>query len=109
MSDTVKLRGDWHAETLANGRTIAPGEVFERSALDTDADARLLDEGLIIDATVTPAALEGDALQDRAKALGITGRGKMTADELREAVALAEAETPGVTQPADDAQPIGGR
>jgi hypothetical protein len=109
VSDLVKLRGDWHAETLANGRTIAPGEPFERTDLDTDADARLIEEGLIIDAQVTPAPLEGDALQSRAKTLGVTGRAKMTADELREAVALAEATSGDTTQPADDVQQIGGR
>jgi hypothetical protein len=33
-------------------------------------------------------------LQDRAKALNVKGRASMTADELREAVALAEAGGP---------------
>lgn len=52
----VKLRGDHsHPELLANGQTVVPGEPFERSALATKAkegeptDARLIDEGLIID------------------------------------------------------------
>jgi hypothetical protein len=114
VSDLVKLRGDWHAETLANGRTIAPGEPFDRADLtpaseDGPGDSRLTEEGLIIDAQVTPAPLEGDALQSRAKALGVTGRAKMTADELREAVALAEATSGETTQPTDDVQQIGGR
>jgi hypothetical protein len=108
-TDLVKLRGDWHAETLANGRTIAPGEPFYRADLDPEADARLIEEGLLIDAIVTPAPLEGDALQDRAKALGVAGRTKMTADELREAVALAEAGSGETAQPAEDVQSIGGR
>jgi hypothetical protein len=109
VSDLVKLRGDWHAEVLAGGRTIAPGEPFERSALDTNdpGDKRLVDEGLIIDAVVAPVQLEGDDLQARAKALGITGRSKMTADELREAIALAE-PPPTATLPDDAPQRIGG-
>lgn len=106
MSDLVKVRGDWHPETLSNGQTVAPGEPFERSLLDPndDGDGRLLGEGILIGASVTPAALEGDALQDRAKTLGVKGRTTMSADELREAVALAEAqqghatETPATTQ-----------
>lgn len=109
MSDLVKLRSDWHAETLANGRTIAPGEPFDRADLDSEGDARLIEEGLIIDASVTPVPLEGDELQARAKALGIRGRSTMSADDLREAVALAEAESGQTAQPADDVQQIGGR
>jgi hypothetical protein len=108
-TDLVKLRGDWHAETLANGRTIAPGEPFDRADLDAEGDARLIEEGLVIDATVTPVPLEGDALQDRAKALGIKGRTTMAADELREAVALAESQSGETGQPADDVHRIGGR
>jgi hypothetical protein len=69
------------------------GEPFERSLLG-DEDSRLLDEGLVIEASVTPVDLGGDALQDRAKALNVKGRASMTADELREAVAIAEAGGP---------------
>ena len=90
MSDLVKLPADWHAETLANGQTIAPGEPFERSLL-TDDDERV--RGLLIEAHVTPAPIEGDDLQKRAKALNIPGRSTMSADELREAVALEEAKS----------------
>jgi len=100
VSDLVKVRSDWHAETLANGRTVAPGEPFERSDL-TDDDQRLVDEGIVIGASVTPAPLEGDELQGRAKALNIKGRTTKTADELREAVALAEAEQGRATSPAE--------
>lgn len=89
MSDLVKLPADWHAETLANGQTIAPGEPFD-SALLGDGDERV--KGLLIGASVTPAPIEGDDLQERAKALNIRGRSTMTADELREAVALEEAK-----------------
>jgi hypothetical protein len=109
VSDLVKLRGDWHAETLASGRTIAPGEPFERSDLDSGdpGDKRLLDEGLIIDAVIAPVQLEGEDLQARAKELGIIGRSKMSADELREAIALAE-PPPTATLSDDAPQRIGG-
>jgi hypothetical protein len=106
VSDLVKLRGDWHPEVLANGRTIAPGEPFDRSDLQ-DADQRFLDEGLLIEATLSPVTLEGEDLQERAKALGIRGRGKMSARELREAVALEEARSGETTQPVETAQVIG--
>lgn len=77
---------------------MAPGEPFDKSLL-SDEDARLIDEGIIIPASVTPVPLEGEALQDRAKELGVKGRTSMTADELREAVALAEATpTTGTTE-----------
>jgi hypothetical protein len=97
MSDLVKLRGDWHPEVLADGRTIAPGEPFDRAFLDPDdpGDARLIDEGLIIESEAPQADLEGEDLAERAKALDIRGRSKMSADELREAVALAESNTAG--------------
>lgn len=85
----VKVRADWHPEVLANGQTMAPGEPFDKSLL-SEADQRLTDEGIVIPASITPVELEGDALQDRAKALGVKGRTGMTADQLREAVALAE-------------------
>jgi hypothetical protein len=107
VSELVKVRADWHAEGLANGRTVAPGEPFPRADLSDD-DQRLLDEGILIGASVTPAPLEGEELQSRAKTLGITGRAKMSADELREAVALAEAEQPAATTPASPAQTMGG-
>lgn len=99
MSDLVKLPADWHAETLANGQTIAPGEPFERSLL-TDDDERV--KGLLIGAHVTPVALEGDDLQERAKVLGIRGRSTMSADDLRTAVALAE--THGVPTTPEEAK-----
>lgn len=109
MSDLVKLRADAaHPEVLASGATIAPGEPFERSLLGDD-DRRLTDEGLVIDATITPVPLEGDELQARAKALGVKGRTAMSADDLREAVALAEAQQgEAATAPRDDTQRMGG-
>lgn len=114
MSDLVKLRGDWHAETLANGRTIAPGEPFDRADLDpTDVnDKRLLDEGLLIDAVITPDADASAAdVRQRARDLNIEGRSSMSPDELREAVALAEAEQvppPAAGGPIEEPQIMGG-
>jgi hypothetical protein len=66
-------------------------------------------EGLIIDAIVTPVPLEGDELRDRAKALNITGRGKMNADELREAVAAAELAQQTAAGEVDQPQRVGER
>jgi hypothetical protein len=57
---------------------------------------------------VTPVPLEGEALQDRAKALNVKGRTGMTADELREAVALEEAKRGTATTAVDQTQRIGG-
>jgi Mg-chelatase subunit ChlI len=46
-------------------------------------------------------------LQDRAKALAIKGRTGMTADELREAVALEEAKRGTATPATDETQRMG--
>lgn len=88
----VKLIGT-HPEDLASGRVVAPEEVFDRDALDMQSahDKRLVDDGLIIDAKITPVALEGEALQERARELNIEGRTTMSATKLRRAVAEAEA------------------
>lgn len=103
-----KLIGS-HPEDLASGRTVAPEEPFESDALarkptgqDPDPaevtawlhDKRLIDEGLIIDAKITPVELEGEALQERARELNIDGRTTMSAARLRKAVAEAEATAP---------------
>lgn len=90
----VKVIGD-HPEDLASGRVVAPEEVFDRSELDLKSphDQRLLDDGIVIEARVTPVALEGDALRDRASELNIEGRSTMSAEKLRRAVAEAEAKS----------------
>lgn len=121
MSDTVKVRGDWHPENLASGRVVAPGEVFERSALaldkPTDADdaaaaaayehdTRLVEEGVIIDADVTPVRLSGEELQERAKQLRIPNRSNLSADELRTAIARAEAQDPAPERPTLPEPPV---
>jgi hypothetical protein len=55
MSKTFLFVGD-HAETLASGMHIAPGDAeIPASAVDPEADKRLLDERLLIE----PAAQKG--------------------------------------------------
>lgn len=101
----LKVRGD-HPEDLASGRVVAPEEPFDSSALapkptaeSTDADRlayehdqRLIDEGRVIDAKITPVELEGAALMERARELDIDGRTTMSAAKLKRAVAEAEAQ-----------------
>lgn len=59
MSKTLLFVGD-HAETLAGGLRIAPGDEIPASAVDADGDKRLLDELLLIEpAAQTPAARKG--------------------------------------------------
>lgn len=88
---------------IGSGRVLAPGESVDADDLvlgtdeDTDQpthDQRLVDDGTLADATpVEPEQheLTGDALAAEAQRLDITGRSSMTADELREAVAEAQA------------------
>jgi len=67
------------AEAQANAEDVTP-------AVDiTPEEAKA-----VLDA-IEAEKLSGKALKARAKELGIKGRGKMTADQLREAVAAAEA------------------
>jgi hypothetical protein len=116
VGDTVKVRGDWHPENLASGRVVAPGEVFDRSALNLDPvseenpdnDQRLIDEGIVIDAVIAPAQLAGDALQERARELKVPNRANLSADELRIAVAKAEGSAAPATLPQSGAQRAGG-
>lgn len=81
-----------HAEFLGSGQPIAPGDTVEIDADDTH-DARLLDEGLLIEVAGDNSdddKLTGKALQDRAAELEIEGRSDLSADELRQAIAEAE-------------------
>ena len=94
--DDRKLRfvGD-HAESLASGRMIGPGEYLTAGDLGPD-DKWLQDEGRFIDATEPTAAerkqAEHDQLVAQAKTLDIAGRTKMSDPELRDAIANAEEE-----------------
>lgn len=99
MGDTIKCVSD-HAEDLGDGRTLPVGHL----APDVDSEnvtvQRLLAEGKVIvvdDDTDGPRveALAGRELRDRAAALGIEGRSSMSADQLRAAVADAEANNAG--------------
>lgn len=102
MTTGYKVPLGHHPEVLASGRTAAPGEFIPADAIDPteQPDVRLLAEGLLIEASLSPdAELAGDELQDRARALDIHGRSDMSADELRAAIAEAESRTPEVAQP----------
>lgn len=79
-----------HAEPLASGRTLLPGDTVPAGAVDPEDahDRYLLDEQRL--RPLVPEKLTGDALKARAAELDIEGRTDMTADELRKAVAAAE-------------------
>lgn len=80
---------------LGSGRALAPGEAVLADELDLNEgshDSLLIADGLLVEAAIEPdGSLSGDELRRRARELGVPGRGSMSADELREAVALAEA------------------
>lgn len=97
---------------LRNGRHVAPGTPIDPDELEAASDAVQADEenGIEAQAAVTaerdfyeeqgwlepltePEDLAGDALKQRAAELGIEGRTKMSADELRAKVAEAENTT----------------
>ena len=82
------------AQDLASGRVIAPGEVVLADDVDLDDphDAALVADGLLIEADVPEVdkPLSGAALKERAAELDIDGRAKMSADELRAAIEVAE-------------------
>lgn len=82
-----------HADFLSDGRPVAPGDVVGDVLPEEEP---LHDQGLLIDADMDPQGastepLAGEALDQRAKDLDIKGRTTMSADELRQAVADAEA------------------
>lgn len=87
-----------HAENLQNGSLIGPGSEVDSADLGPE-DMYLLAEGRFIhpDGSTAepppPTPPTKNELLDRAAALDIAGRTKMTADELAEAIAAAEANT----------------
>lgn len=80
-----------HAEPLASGRTLLPGDTLPAGAVNPEDphDRYLLDEGRLRPVD-NDEPLTGDALKQRAAELEIEGRSQMSADELRDAVAQAE-------------------
>jgi hypothetical protein len=95
---------------LASGRVLAPGEQVTDTDLvlgrdDDDRvthDQHLVDGGALglVEALEVPVLdsedrplLAGEALEQRARELNIEGRSQMSADDLRAAVAEAEADT----------------
>jgi len=86
-----KLMAEVHdleaAEAQANAEDVNPA--VDITPEEAKAVLEALDSGTIRGDDVVAAPLSGKALKARAKELGIKGRGKMTADELRAAVAAA--------------------
>ena len=93
-----------HPEDTSAGRTLAPGETITEADLTLSGDdkaaiahdQRLIDE-VLIDLSDPPAADEPtkDDLLKRAGELDIANRSKMTADELKTAIAEVEAANAG--------------
>jgi hypothetical protein len=95
MATEYRLVGS-HPEDLADGRTIAVDDVVSLSTEEAGHphNKRLIDDGVLLslDGSSESEVLTGKALDDRAKELGIEGRSNLGADELRKAVAEAEAQ-----------------
>jgi hypothetical protein len=95
MGDTIRCASG-HTEELGDGRSVERGGFAHDVDLSDETNARLLREGRIIkvpaDQAPDPPKLTGAALDARAKALDIEGRGDMSADELRDAIAKKEEE-----------------
>jgi hypothetical protein len=83
-----------HGESLASGRPLAPGDNVPGSSVNPDDphDSYLLGEGWLLDASPEPDQLAGDALKERARDLKIPNYSKLSADELRTAIAAEEAK-----------------
>lgn len=83
-----------HADTLASGRIVGPGERVTHTDLG-DEDQHIVDEGRLVDVASFGGdenTLSGKRLQARAAELDIEGRSSMSADDLRAAIAEREAE-----------------
>lgn len=82
-------------QDIASGRMLAPGEIVAADEVDLESahDRALVDEGALIKAAFDgpDEELAGEELEQRARELNISGRSKMSADELREKIAEAEA------------------
>lgn len=103
-----------HPDELDGGRPIEPGEFTGPIDPELPKNEQLLADELLLsvpDGTYeestggpppeAPELLKGEALNKRASELNIEGRSDMSADELRAAVAQAEAEA-GATDETGD-------
>lgn len=94
MSDRLRFVGD-HVEYLASGQALTPGDYVDSADLAPE-DKWLRDEGRFLDAPEPSeedrARAEHDTLVAQAKTLDISGRTKMSDDELRAAIAEREAD-----------------
>jgi hypothetical protein len=90
----LRFVGD-HVEYLASGQALAPGDYLDSDDLAPE-DKWLKDEGRFIEAEEPSdeerAQAEHEALVSQAKTLDISGRTKMSDDELRAAIAEREGE-----------------
>jgi hypothetical protein len=86
-----------HLDDLSDGRIVAPGDVVEIDDPNHPHNRRMIDEGLLLPTAADgdDGLLRGEALQQRAAELEIEGRSSMSADELRDAVAAADADKEG--------------
>lgn len=93
--DSIKCVSS-HAEPLADGRLLAPGQVAHDVDLSVDENQRLLDEGKAIkvanDSESEPPQLAGEALEARCRELEIEGWSNLNAEDRRAAVSEAEAK-----------------
>lgn len=85
-----------HADVLASGRVIGPGERCTDRDLDPE-DQHIVEEGRLVEVEAFDGGnrnevLTGDELKGRASELDIPGRSSMSADELRSAIAVHDAE-----------------
>lgn len=83
-----------HADVLASGRPVAPGERLAHEDLSPE-DRHIVEEGRLVDVEAfgrgaENAPLSTEEAKARAAELNIEGRSKMSADQLRTAVAVAE-------------------
>lgn len=97
-----------HVGDLEGGRQVEPGEFTGPIDPEAPQNASLISEELLLEVAdgtykevtgedppepVSDPILKGEALDERARELDIEGRSSMTADELRSAIAAAEANT----------------
>jgi hypothetical protein len=84
-----------HADVLSSGRPVGPGQRLTDKDLDLPGkdnpgeDQHLLDEGRIVSLDSFGGSLSVEEAKAKASELNIEGRSKMSADELRAAVAQA--------------------